>query len=114
VIVYRGKHCPICTRYLDTLNELLPKFNELGVDAIAVSADTQERATLQLADIKNDFAVGYDMSIEQMQSLGLYISDPRSDKDSDRPFPEPGLFMITNRAISRSSTSRTRPLRVRI
>ncbi|MFT4708669.1 MAG: peroxiredoxin, partial [Ascidiaceihabitans sp.] len=27
VIVYRGKHCPICTRYLNTLNELLPKFN---------------------------------------------------------------------------------------
>ncbi|MFT5796940.1 MAG: peroxiredoxin [Candidatus Azotimanducaceae bacterium] len=94
VIVYRGKHCPICTRYLNTLNELLPKFNELGVDVIAISADTEDRATIQLADIKPEFAVGYDMSIAQMQSLGLYISDPRSEAESDRPFPEPGLFMI--------------------
>jgi peroxiredoxin len=97
VIVYRGKHCPICTRYLNTLNELLPKFNELGVDVIAVSGDTQERAEVQLADVNPAFAVGYDMSIAQMKSLGLYISDPRSEAESDRPFPEPGLFMINDK-----------------
>lgn len=97
VIVYRGKHCPICTRYLNTLNELLPKFNALGVDVIAVSADTEDRATIQLDGIKPEFAVGYDMSIAQMQSLGLYISDPRSEAESDRPFPEPGLFMINEK-----------------
>lgn len=85
VIVYRGKHCPICIRYLNTLNEFLPKFNELGIDVIAVSAGTQEHASLQLVDIKTDFAVGYDMSIEQMQSLGLYISDHRSDIESVFP-----------------------------
>ena len=38
--------------------------------------------------------MGYDLSIAQMQSLGLYISDPRSPKETDRPFAEPGLFVI--------------------
>lgn len=94
VIVYRGKHCPICTIYLKELNEFLPKFNELGVDVIAISGDSEDRAATQLADLNLDFAVGYDMSIAQMQSLGLYVSDPRSEQESDRPFAEPGLFMI--------------------
>lgn len=96
IVVYRGKHCPICTRYLSTLNELLPKFNELGVDVVAVSGDKEERAAIQLTDMNLDFAVGYDMSIAQMQALGLYISDPRSEQESDRPFAEPGLFIIND------------------
>ncbi|MFD2029883.1 hypothetical protein ACFSKM_05400 [Ancylobacter dichloromethanicus] len=29
-----------------------------------------------------------------MRGLGLYISEPRSPEETDRPFPEPGLFII--------------------
>ena len=29
-----------------------------------------------------------------MKSLGLYISNPRSEAETDRPFSEPGLFVI--------------------
>jgi hypothetical protein len=29
-----------------------------------------------------------------MKTLGLYISDPRSPQETDRPFSEPGLFVI--------------------
>ena len=29
-----------------------------------------------------------------MRALGLYISDPRSAQETDRPFPEPGVFVI--------------------
>ena len=29
-----------------------------------------------------------------MQQLGLYISDPRSPKETDHPFAEPGLFVV--------------------
>lgn len=31
-----------------------------------------------------------------MRELGLYVSDPRSAAETDRPFPEPGLFVINN------------------
>jgi hypothetical protein len=29
-----------------------------------------------------------------MQALGLYVSNPRSPQETDRPFSEPGLFLI--------------------
>lgn len=96
VVVYRGKHCPLCTQYLSTLNELLPKFNELGVDVVAMSADPKEKALIQINEVKPNFDIGYDLSIEQMQTLGLYISNPRSEAETDRPFAEPGLFVINS------------------
>mgnify|MGYP003677498676 FL=1 len=73
VVVYRGKHCPLCANYLKTLNDLLPKFNALGVDVIAMSADSKEKALIQINEIDPNFDIGYDLSIEQMKSLGLYI-----------------------------------------
>lgn len=94
VVVYRGKHCPICTRYLQALNQVLPKLNALGIDVVAVSADSQSRAIEQLGQINPQYPVGYDLSIAQMQALGLYISGPRSGMNVERAFAEPGLFVI--------------------
>lgn len=34
------------------------------------------------------------MSLAQMRELGLYISDPRSPQETDRPFAEPAIFAI--------------------
>lgn len=101
VVVYRGRHCPICTRYLDQLNTILPDLTELGVDVAAVSADSEIQATEQLAQITPGFPVGYDLSIAQMQTLGLYISGPRSGTDVLRPFAEPGLFVINEDGVIR-------------
>jgi len=96
VIVYRGKHCPICTGYLKKLNQLLPKFHELGIDVVAVSGDPKEKAEQQIGEINPDYEVGYDLTLEQMRELGLYISDPRSAAETDRPFSEPGFFVINS------------------
>ena len=94
VVVYRGKHCPICTRYLGDLNALLPEFHELGVDVVAVSADPREKAQDQMGQVSPDFRVGYDLSVADMHALGLYVSEPRSAQETDRPFAEPGLFVV--------------------
>lgn len=94
VVVYRGKHCPICTRYLQTLNQALPELNALGIDVVAVSADSESRTVEQLGQINPQYPVGYDLGIAQMQALGLYISGPRSGLNVERPFAEPGLFVI--------------------
>ena len=29
-----------------------------------------------------------------MQELCLYVSEPRSEKETDHPFPEPALFVV--------------------
>jgi len=94
VVVYRGKHCPKCTQYLTELNELLPKFKELGVDVVAISGDSEEQAHVQIDKINPSFDVGYGLTLEQMKILGLYISTPRSDAETDHPFAEPGFFVI--------------------
>lgn len=94
VVVYRGKHCPICTRYLETLNKLLFKFHKLQIDVVAVSADSMENAIAHTKPLNLDFDVFCKLSIEQMEKLGLYISEPRSAEEASYPFSEPGLFLV--------------------
>lgn len=96
IVVYRGKHCPICTRYLSELNDILPDLSKLGIDVVAVSADPSTKAREQISEAQSNYNVGYDLSIEQMKTLGLYISNPRSPEETDRPFAEPGLFFINS------------------
>ncbi|WP_209835557.1 peroxiredoxin-like family protein [Ruegeria sp. HKCCE3926] len=94
IVVYRGKHCPYCSRYLQELEPLVPRLNGIGIDVAAVSADSLDRAEPHIAKLGINLTIGYDLSIAQMKSLGLYISEPRSDAESPRPFAEPGLFII--------------------
>ncbi|HKF71259.1 MAG TPA: redoxin domain-containing protein [Stellaceae bacterium] len=94
LVVYRGKHCPLCKRYLKTLDGLLDDFTAAGVAVMAVSADPQEKAQVDAAEHGWRFPVGYGLTIDQMRQLGLYISEPRSPQETDRPFAEPGLFAI--------------------
>jgi len=94
VVVYRGKHCPLCKQYLDTLNGLHAGYRDAGISVMAVSGDPLEKADAQVSSQDLAFAVGYDLGIAQMRQLGLYVSEPRSPQETDRPFPEPGLFVI--------------------
>lgn len=94
VVVYRGKHCPLCRKYLATLNGLLDEFAVNQIEVAAISGDPKDKAETETADEKWRFPVGYGLTLDQMRSLGLYISEPRSPQETDRPFPEPGLFVV--------------------
>lgn len=94
VVVYRGRHCPLCKRYLARLQELRPEFEAAGTRVMAVSGDPQEKAEADVAEFGWSFPVGYGLSVEQMRTLGLYVSEPRSAQETDRPFAEPGLFVV--------------------
>ena len=94
IVVYRGKHCPICTRYLSDLNEVMPDLKRIDIDVVAVSADPEARAKAQTEEAGAAYPVGHSLSVAQMKALGLYISDPRSASETDRPFAEPGLFVV--------------------
>ena len=95
VVIYRGQHCPICTKYLNQLETVKKSFYDAGVDIIAVSADSKEQLESHLEEkIDINFPIAYGLSVEQMNTLGLYISDPRSEKETDHPFAEPGVFVI--------------------
>ena len=94
VVVYRGKHCPLCVQYLEHLESLKQRFFDIGIDLLVVSGDPQAKAEAQVAASNMTLPVGYDLSIENMRKLGLYISHPRSPRETDKPFPEPGIFVV--------------------
>ena len=94
VVVYRGLHCPLCKKYLAQLDGMVETFNDLGVDVVTISGDPEDKARAMVEEKELGLSVGYGLSIAQMKALGLYISDPRSPQETDRPFPEPGVFVI--------------------
>lgn len=96
VIVYRGRHCPLCTKYLNTLSEFTQRLVDTGVELVAVSADSEEQLQHHLSKLKVNFPLYHGLTVEQMQALGLYISVPLSDQETDHLFAEPGLFVIND------------------
>lgn len=113
VVVYRGAHCPLCTRYLGELSEIRQALADLGVELIAVSADSQGVAAKHINSIAPGFPVGYGLRVDQMQQLGLFVSHPRSAEEAAGPFAEPGLFVINAdgalQVVDISNTPFTRP-----
>ncbi|OUR95417.1 thioredoxin peroxidase [Halobacteriovorax marinus] len=113
IVVYRGQFCPICKGYLKSLEEMKNKFYELNVDIVVVSADSKGSATKFKEENQLTFPVAHDLHLEQMKELGLYISSPRSIKESDHPFSEPALFVVNKerkvQVIDISNAPFTRP-----
>ena len=93
-VVYRGKHCPRCKKYLNILNDMRGDWEEAGFDVAVVSADTQEKAQADQAEFGWGFDLGYGFSEEQMATLGVYVTEPLSPQETDGRFAEPGIFVL--------------------
>lgn len=94
LVVYRGKHCGRCKKYLNTLNDMRGDWADAGFDIAVVSADPLEKATADQAEFGWAFDIGYDLNATQMEQLGVFMSDPLSSGETDRRFAEPGVFVI--------------------
>ena len=94
LVVYRGRHCPRCKKYLSILNEMHNQWVDAGFDIAVVSADTHEKAQADKVEFGWGFELGYGLSEEQMYKLGLYVTEPLSPQETDRRFAEPGTFVI--------------------
>lgn len=94
VVVYRGKHCPMCTKYLNRLESFIRPLADIGISVAAVSGDSKEQLEEHLEKLEVTFPFYHGLTVGQMQELGLYISVPRSEKETDHLFAEPGLFVI--------------------
>ena len=92
--VYRGKHCPRCKKYLNILNDMRDQWAEAGFDIAVVSADPEAKAAADAAEFGWQFDLGYDLSESQMADLGLYVTQPLSEAETDRRFSEPGTYVI--------------------
>ena len=94
VVVYRGRHCPLCTRFLNEITEYKARLEAINIDLVAVSGDSQEQLEEHTSRLEVNFPLFFGLTLEEMKSLGLYISHPRSEQETDHPFAEPGLYVI--------------------
>lgn len=94
VVVYRGRHCPLCTKFLNQLESFRENLLETGVDLIAISADSKAQAEDQVTKLEISYPLAYGLTMEQMKQLGVYISHPRSAQETDHPFSEPAIFVV--------------------
>lgn len=94
LVVYRGKHCPRCKKYLNILNDMRDQWADAGFDIAVVSADPEDKAQADMTAFDWGFDLAYDLTQDQMAQLGLYITEPLSDAETDRKFAEPGTFVI--------------------
>ncbi len=95
VVVYRGRHCPMCTKFLNGLAAFRERLSSIGIDIAAVSGDSADQLAEHLDRLGDvNFPIYYGLTEEQMQTLGLFISLPRSEKETDHNFAEPGLFVV--------------------
>ncbi|GAB3382212.1 redoxin domain-containing protein [Spongiibacter taiwanensis] len=99
LVVYRGRHCPMCTRYLNNLEGYVNELADIGVKVAAVSGDSAAQLQAHKESLDVSFPLYYSLTVAQMQQLGLYISNPRSEKETDHPFAEPGLFVVNEEGL---------------
>lgn len=99
VVFYRGLHCPVCRTYIGELDKLQDEFAKRGVNAIALSTDTRERAeeTRTRWGLTN-LNLGYGLCIEDARRWGLFVSTSRgmtsAGVEEPAQFNEPGLFLV--------------------
>ncbi|MEH6702069.1 peroxiredoxin-like family protein [Parasphingorhabdus sp.] len=95
LLFYRGVHCPICKMQLRELQRKLGDFAQRGINVVAISMDSQERARKSSDewDIK-DVTLGYGLGEDQARDFGLYISSGRPDSEEPAIFSEPALLLV--------------------
>lgn len=99
VVFYRGLHCPVCRGYLGELAKLEPEFGTRGVEVIAISSDTDERARRAVTEWQlGNLTVGYGLDLVAARDWGLFVSTSRgmtsAGIEEPAQFSEPGVSLI--------------------
>jgi len=94
IIVYRGKHCGRCKKYLNSLQAMQSAWHDAGFEIATVSADSREKAQADVAEFGWTFPVACELAESDMRKLGVYISDPLSPDEADGRFAEPAVFVL--------------------
>ena len=95
LVFYRGKHCPVCKRYLEELGGRLSDFTDKGINVFSVSMDSPERAAVSHEEWDtHDLPIAHSLSEEEAREWGLFISQKREGSEEPEIFSEPGLFLV--------------------
>ena len=94
LVFYRGLHCPVCKKYLEDLTTKLDQFVDRGINLIAISMDSEEKAKKAGNEWNiSSLPVGFELTREKAETLGLYLSKGISEKEPEL-FSEPAVFLV--------------------
>ena len=94
VVFYRGLHCAICKETLRELEERFDAFASIGVDAVAISGDSEADATRSREEWAIErLRIGYGLNEASAREWGLFVSSAALPGEPDRFF-EPALFLV--------------------
>ena len=95
IVFYRGVHCPVCKIQLRDLRDKLDEFSQRGVDVIAISADTEDRARRAKSEWNvGNVRIGYGLELSVAREWGLFVSSARKGSDEPALFTEPAIYLI--------------------
>lgn len=95
LVFYRGKHCPVCKRYLEEIGGRLENFTSRGINVFAISMDSEDRAMVVDSDWEtHDLPLVHSLTEDQARQWGLYISSKRDGSEEPEVFSEPALFLV--------------------
>jgi peroxiredoxin len=99
LVFYRGLHCPLCAKYLLELEKLHDDFVRRGVNPVALSTDTEERAAAMAQKVgaqRLRFAYALPLAVARQWGLTISSSRGKTSIGIDEPalFSEPGLFLV--------------------
>jgi len=89
--------CPFCRGTIKGLKGEFQKLVEAHIDVVIASADLLDAAKKLVAE--NDgslpFPVGYGLTVDQLKTIGTYISSPTHYIEQKHQFSEPAWFLLT-------------------
>lgn len=92
--VFRGVHCSFCKPEVEKLQGMQDDFASIGIDTLAVSMDSEQRALQAVAEWQlGDLPLAYGMSEQQARNWGLFLSR-RIKPVEPELFCEPGAFLV--------------------
>ena len=95
LVFYRGKHCPICKKYLEEIGAKLETITKRGINVFAVSMDSEDRAMVSDREWEtHDLPLVHSMTEDKAREYGLYISEKREGSEEPDRFSEPGMVLV--------------------
>jgi len=99
LVFYRGYHCPVCAKYMRELDRLHGEYVRRGVQVLALSSDTVDRARQARDAWKLEaLRLAYGLDLGAARRWGLYLSQSRGKTsigvEEPRLFSEPGVYLV--------------------
>ena len=74
LLFYRGKWCPVCSKYLSNLNDSIQLLTDRGATVIAVGPEKQENTQKMKKRTKSDFSFIADTSLKMLLSYDVLFN----------------------------------------